>query len=65
MEKIFTIYCKNGTKDFVKGVSIKEALFNAGYDRYSKRTIDFYEIGDIKDLDWNAENKTWELCKNL
>lgn len=44
--KEFTLYWKNGEKDFVVGNSVAEAFSGAGYGAGVCRSLDFFEEGN-------------------
>jgi len=61
MEKKFTVYWKDGTKEFFEGPSASKALTAAGYSNGAVSAVDFIVEGEDNSYVWvsNNESKNW------
>lgn len=55
----FTLYWRTGDRETVAGRSIAEAMTLAGYGGGAVAALDFWEHGDNREYEWNAETREW------
>lgn len=60
IEKLFTVYWRDGLKNLLKGETIEEAMRNGGYGAGSLGAVDFYANGHDDAYTWDHKTRTWD-----
>ena len=65
MLKNFTFYWLDGKRAVFEGLSPADAFTRAGYGQGASPALDFWDVGDTHNYEWNSKNRSWDKIKEV